>query len=50
MEAAAPGADKTASVLSCGVSWKPAEPRGTHHPGHEHSAALHEGAWEPDPR
>lgn len=50
VEAPAAGAAEAASVYARGVQQQHAESCGSHHPGHEHRAALHEGAGQPDAR
>lgn len=49
METAAAGAQQAAGLRAGGVCRQPAEPRGPHHPGHEHGAAVHEGSRQQDP-
>ena len=50
MEEAAAGANQAAFLHPGGVCREHAQPRGLHHPGHEHRPALHEGAGEQDAR
>lgn len=50
VETATPGAQQAAGLRSRGLSRQPAEPRGSHHPGHEHGSALHEGPRQQDSR
>lgn len=50
VEAPAAGVAEAASVYAGGVQQQHAESCGSHHPGHEHRAALHEGAGQPHTR
>lgn len=50
VEASAARAAEAAGFHARGVQREHAEPRGTHHPGHEHRPAVHEGSWEPNAR
>lgn len=50
VEAPAAGAAEAAGVYARGVQQQHAESCGSHHPGHEHRAAVHEGAGQPNAR
>lgn len=49
VETAAAGAVQAAGLCPGGVGGQLAQSRGSHHPRHEHSPAVHEGAWQQDP-
>lgn len=50
VEAPAAGAAEAARLHAGDLHGQHAEPRGPHHPGHEHRAAVHEGPWQPNAR
>ncbi|CAM4642015.1 unnamed protein product [Lepidochelys kempii] len=48
VEATAAGAAEATSLHAGHLDGQHAEPRGSYHPGHEHGAAVHESARQPD--